>query len=126
MVRTWMLVLLATLAVTGCDRAGVPVDERWRSVEAADPERGRRLMAVYQCGSCHAAPGVPGAAVALAPSLDGFGRRSYIAGRLPNGPATLPRWLENPPAQVPGTTMPRLGVSPQDARDIAAYLLSLE
>jgi len=27
---------------------------------------------------------------------------------------------------VPGTTMPAMGVSPEDARDMAAYLLALE
>ena len=83
-------------------------------------------MGHYQCGSCHAVPDVPAAAITAAPTLEHFGRRSYIAGQLPNSPETLQRWLLDPPAAVPGATMPRLGLSAQDARDIAAHLLSLE
>jgi len=112
--------LLATLALL---LAGCTPQAR---VDGGDPERGRLLMAQYQCGSCHAAPDVPGVERPLGPSLHGFGRRSYIAGRVPNGPSTLARWLQDPPALVPGTVMPRLGVSALDARDMAAYLLSLE
>jgi cytochrome c len=55
-----------------------------------------------------------------------FGRRSYIAGHLPNRPDTLAQWIVAPAALVPGTAMPAMGVSPQDARDMAAYLLALE
>jgi cytochrome c len=59
------------------------------------------------------------------PALAGFGRRSYIAGEVPNAPATLTRWIESPQELVPGTAMPDLGASRDDARDMAAYLLSL-
>jgi len=38
----------------------------------------------------------------------------------------LARWIVAPSALVPGTTMPSMGVSDLDARDIASYLLSLE
>jgi cytochrome c len=58
-------------------------------------------------------------------SLAGFGRHSYIAGRLPNEPRLLERWLIDPAALVPGTAMPAMGVSAADARDMAAYLRSL-
>jgi len=87
-----------------------------------DAERGRLLMAQYQCGRCHAIPGVAGARGKLAVPLDAFGARSYIAGRIPNRPATLVRWIVDPPSLVPGTAMPNLGVSAVEAHDIAAYL----
>ena len=119
------MLVLVLLAQTSC-QPQPPVDQPLRSVPNADPQRGRELMGHYQCGSCHAVPGVPGAAVTVAPALNGFGRRSYIAGRLPNGPLALQRWLEDPAAAVPGATMPRLGIPERDARDIAAYLLALE
>lgn len=118
-------IALALLAMAGCQPA-VPLDDRFRSVPQADLQRGRQLMGRYQCGSCHAVPDVPAAATTSAPSLSGFGRRSYIAGKLPNGPLALQRWLIDPPAAVAGATMPRLGMPERDARDIAAYLLSLE
>lgn len=108
----------------GCDPAAPP-DARFTTVPNGDRERGQRLLAQYQCGRCHAIPEVPDAAGRIGPSLAQFARRSYIAGQLPNGPQPLQRWLESPQAMVPGTTMPDLGVSPDDARDIAAYLLSL-
>ena len=87
-----------------------------------DAERGRRLMAQYQCGRCHAIPGVAGARGKLAVPLDAFGARSYIAGRIPNRAVTLVRWIVDPPSLVPGTAMPNLGVSAAEAHDIAAYL----
>jgi cytochrome c2 len=70
-------------------------------------------------------PDVPAARGRIAASLAGFGRRSYIAGRLPNEPQLLERWLMDPAALVPGTAMPSMGVSLADARDLAAYLRSL-
>lgn len=82
-------------------------------------------MAQYQCGSCHAVPGVAAARGRLGPSLAGFGRRSYIAGHVPNGPEALARWIVEPAALAPDTTMPAMGASEADARDMAAYLLSL-
>ena len=90
-----------------------------------DPAQGQRLMAQYQCTACHAIPEVPGAAGNLGPPLDGFGRRSYIAGGIPNTPAALARWLDNPQAMKPGTPMPDLGVSPIEAQHMAAYLATL-
>jgi cytochrome c len=88
-------------------------------------DRGQRLLATYQCGTCHRIPGVSGARGTVGPSLDGFGRRSYIAGQIPNLPANLVRWIHDPQALLPGTLMPNMGVSEADARDMAAYLGSL-
>ena len=83
------------------------------------------VMQQYQCGSCHQIPQVPAARGAMGPSLAGFGRRSYIAGEIPNSFDALARWIEAPASLVPGTTMQAMGVAPQDARDIAAWLLTL-
>jgi cytochrome c2 len=82
-------------------------------------------MARHQCGACHVIPGVAGAGGTLGPSLQGFGRRSYIAGRWPNEPALLRQWLVDPPSLLPGTAMPRLGVSAAEAVQMAAYLNTL-
>jgi cytochrome c len=93
---------------------------------SAQLERGRLLLAQYQCGSCHTIPDVQAARGRTGPALAAFGRRSYIAGHVPNGPDHLVRWIVAPAALVPGTLMPAMGVSPEDARDMAAYLLALE
>ena len=109
---------LALLA--GCGERGTP-----RQVSGGDPAQGQRLMAQYQCTACHAIPEVPGAAGNVGPPLEQFGRRSYIAGGIPNTAQHLTGWLDNPQAVKPGTAMPDLGVSPEEARHMAAYLLTL-
>jgi cytochrome c1 len=68
---------------------------------------------------------VPGAWNYVGPALDQMGERAYIAGVLPNTPDNMERWLRDPAAVKPGTAMPDLGVSEQDARDIAAFLRTL-
>lgn len=87
-----------------------------------DARRGALLIAHYQCGACHAIPGIASARGRQGPALAAYGLRSYIAGRVPNRPDLLARWLEQPSALVPSTTMPDMGVSAQDARDMAAWL----
>lgn len=92
-------------------------------VDGGSPERGRVAVLQYGCASCHAMPDVPSVDNDLiAPDLRGFDDRHYIAGQIPNRPEELVRWLRNPQAIAPGTVMPNMGVTEQDARDIAAYL----
>jgi cytochrome c len=92
----------------------------------ASVERGRALLAQYQCGSCHTIPGVQSARGQVAAPLAQWRFRSYIAGRLPNRPEVLVQWIAQPQSLVPGTAMPSMGVSPPDAQAMAAYLFSLE
>jgi cytochrome c1 len=68
---------------------------------------------------------VNGARGLVGPPLTDFGRRSYIAGVLPNNADNLQHWIRDPQSVVPGNAMPNLGVSAVDARDIAAYLLTI-
>lgn len=115
-----ILFLLSLACLAACD-SGPPAAAR----VPGDARLGKALLAQYQCGACHQIEGVATARGQLAPPLDSFGRRSYIAGSVPNTPEALARWLVDPPALKPGTTMPALGVSEQDARHMAAYLYSL-
>ena len=92
---------------------------------SADPAAGRRLIVERGCGTCHRIPGVAGADAHVAAPLDRWAQRSFIAGSLPNSEANLVRWLADPQALEPGTAMPDLGLSPDEARDIAAYLFTL-
>lgn len=120
------MLVLAGMGCAGCDVTRpadkLPAAER----QAADPLRGQRLLTQYQCGSCHAIPGVAAARGLQGPSLAAFGKRSYIAGHIPNGPDALARWIMQPAALVPDTLMPSMGVALGDARDMAAYLGSLQ
>lgn len=80
------------------------------------------LMIHYGCPTCHVIPGVPGAVGKVGPSLAALPQRSYLAGVLPNTPANLERWMMHPQKFQPGIAMPEMGVSPADARQIAAFL----
>lgn len=106
-------IILLSIASAGCSNA------------SSDAERGRELAQQYQCGTCHVIPGVNAANGIVAVTLESFGPRTYIAGHVPNTDQNLTRWLINPAAVVPGTTMPNMGVTPGDARDITAYLRQL-
>jgi cytochrome c2 len=92
------------------------------AITGGNAERGRRALATYGCGSCHTIPGVGGATALVGPPLKGVGSRAIIAGKLENNPDNLRRWIIDPQSVTPGTAMPRLGVEPQAARDMSAYL----
>lgn len=95
-------------------------------VEGGDPERGRLLTQQYQCAACHFIPEVQGTNGDAGPSLQYMGRLSYIAGSIPNQPENMVRFLQNPPAVKPGTLMPALGISEQEARHMAAFMYTLK
>ena len=95
-------------------------------VTAADSDRGRTLIQSYGCGSCHEVPGVTGATGSVGPPLTKFARRVYVAGMLRNTPDNLTRWIMAPQEIVPGNAMPDMNVKDTEARDIAAYLYTLD
>ena len=86
---------------------------------------GREIIERVGCASCHAIPGVAWPVGRTAGSLKGFGARPMIAGRLPNQPDVLVRWLINAPSLDPQTGMPPMPLNEAEARDVAAYLYSL-
>jgi cytochrome c len=116
--------LLAAAAMTAC-RDSRYHDEAIANMVGGAPSRGPALIRSYGCGTCHTVPGVIGANGLVGPPLTGLAQRSYIAGVLPNAPENLVRWIENPKAVDSLTAMPVVGVTPADARDIAAYLYTL-
>lgn len=114
--------LVLVLCLAACREEGVVTQE---SVPGGDPSRGKRRLVAYGCGSCHVIPGVSAADGLVGPPLTDFAARTFVAGRLQNRPVHLIRWIRDPQAVNPGTAMPDLGVTEQDARDIAAYLYTL-
>ena len=91
-----------------------------------DPERGAMALLQYACTSCHRIPGIVGADAHVGPPLKGIASRKYLAGRLPNTPENLVRWIRDPKSVNPATLMPNLDVTENHARDIAAYLSTLD
>ena len=127
-VRALALAAVVVLAaLTACDR--LPRDSSAReqaiAMTGAAPDDGPPLMRHYGCTACHTIPGVRGADATVGPPLTAMGRRTFIAGVLPNTPTNMVRWIMNPPAVDPLTAMPYLGVTAPDARRMAAYLYTL-
>lgn len=89
-------------------------------------KEGRATIVKYRCGACHVIPGISDANGMVGPPLLWFARRTYIGGELPNSPANLEKWLQDPKSVEPGTAMPDLGLSEQDAKNVAAYLYTLK
>jgi len=118
-----LLLLLLAIATVACD------DHAKRTamqITGGDPARAAAAVRKYGCGSCHTIPGIDGAHAIVGPPLERFSRRSIIAGHLSNNPDTLIRWIRHPHGFGQETAMPEMGVREQDARDIAAYLYTLQ
>ena len=112
----------ALVLVGGCIQG-----EGERAVEVAggDPAVGRELVHEYACGSCHIIPGIGGATSVAGAPLTDWAERQYIAGALWNTPENLISWITDPQAIEPGTAMPDMGVTEEEARHMAAYLFTL-
>ena len=121
MKRAWVWLAVWLLAACGPGDRRVALTE----VPGGSAERGQAVMAAYGCGACHTIPGVAGASASVGPPLAEFAYRQYIAGQLANTPDNLVAWLMNPQTYEPGTVMPDMGVTEDDARDMAAYLATL-
>lgn len=110
------------LLLAACD--GPP--DRTPTLGDADVQRGRQLVVDKGCVACHAFPDVKWPRGGLGPSLQDFGRQGLIAGRLPQQPGVLMQFVRDAPAHSPGTAMPAIPMTDQEARDVTAYLLQLQ
>lgn len=88
--------------------------------------RGRATIELYGCGKCHTIPGIRGANGVVGPPLESLARRTYIGGNFPNTPDTLTQWIMAPQTMKRKTAMPSLGLTEPRARDVAAYLETLQ
>lgn len=95
-------------------------------------EAGQKVFSGKGCVACHSIAGVaelaPGArSMTSGPNLTHVGMRTGIAANtLKNTPENLAKWVKNPQAVKPGAIMPNLGLSDQEAADVATYLTSLK
>lgn len=105
------------------ESGGAPV------IEPGSPAaEGQQIIASKPCVGCHTIPGIPGANGTVGPNLAGVASRTKIAGGAVNnnGPDDLKKWIMNPPAEKPGTLMPNLGLTDDEATKIVAYLETLK
>lgn len=123
MKRFAILVLLLCVACNRPETAQAPAPP----APAGDGERGRQLAAQYGCNVCHAIPGVDGPQGSLGPSLAGMASRPTISmGTLPNTPDKVALFIQDPATLNPQSSMPAMGIAPNDAQHIAAYLATLK
>jgi cytochrome c len=128
--------IFANPAFSNGKAGGAPDQLGQPAAAAAGPEvapgspaaEGQALIASKPCVGCHTIPGVPGANGTVGPNLAGVASRPKIAGgAVPNnGPDDLKAWIMNPPALKPGTAMPNLGLTDDEATKIVAYLETLK
>lgn len=128
--RPWLLGLSAALAVAGAglflaegEKRDRPSPRAVRTSAAAasggtvprsaGTPSGRALFAGKGCSACHALGDVPGGvAVGVGPDLTTYRGDT----------AFLRRWLADPAAVRPGTTMPDLDLTPAEIRSLASFL----
>jgi putative membrane protein len=122
-----IVLLLIGAALSGCgeESAGSRRRAALASAIPGDPAKGADEIKKVGCGSCHMIPGIAGANGLVGPPLDHMGRRIYIAGLLRQTPENLARWIRDPQSIAPGNAMPNMGLSEEQARNIAAYLSNL-
>lgn len=109
------------LALSGCGQSSVQANRN-----GGNPDAGVALIQKFGCGTCHTIPGIADADGQVGPPLNAIAKRVYLAGKLRNTPDNMIRWLKDPQAVVPGNAMPNMGISQDQARDIAAYLSTLQ
>lgn len=109
-------IIIAALLFTACHKTET----------LGNVERGKQLVDKYGCQACHVIPGVKGPKGAVGPPLDKIALRTFIGGKVQNTPQNMIQWLQNPQAFDPGNAMPNLGVTPEDARDLTAFLSTLK
>lgn len=115
---TLMLAMLA--AASGCESK----PSQQPAASRAESERGRVALAAYGCAACHSIKGMHAPERTVGPPLEHIVKNSYIAGVLPNNADAMTRWIMAPRRVSPGTAMPDLGVTAEEARAMAAYLYS--
>ena len=105
---------------------------RWVAAQKAESAElaglaaeGKAIFAASACVGCHTIRGVSSGA--LGPDLSTFGsRHTLAAGLLPTTVENVTAWLKNPPALKPGAKMPALGLTDDQARAVATYLIGLK
>jgi cytochrome c oxidase subunit 2 len=103
--------------------------DRWvreqQQLSQTSESAGKRVFESTACVNCHTISGTP-AKGRFGPDLSHLMSRDTIAaGAANNTPDMLSLWIRNPDAIKPGSKMPAMGLSDQDASAVTAYLETL-
>lgn len=119
---TIALALLLVLAATSCDQPEGTTTTATVPDAVAAPPQGAQLAMQHGCHVCHEMEGVDGGRIG--PSLVGLGSRPKMT--YADAPPTVDnvaQYMQNPASMNPATRMPPMGLAPEEARTIAAWLL---
>ena len=93
---------------------------------SAQAQQGQQVFMSHACIACHTIQGTKAVGV-VGPNLTHFASRSVFAGAsFDNTPANVASWVQNPQAMKPGNHMPVLGLTNDQAAQVAAFLESLK
>ena len=118
-------VLVTILLALACSKAEKPATESAPPPPIGNATAAKAHMEKYSCQACHVIPGM-GPGGALGPDLTGFGSRPTLNARVPKNPQAVAAYLLNPTAIDAQTSMPAVGLSEEEAKDIAAFLETLK
>jgi cytochrome c2 len=100
---------------------------------AGDLGKGRQLLETKGCGSCHAMTGVAALPPSNPPAMDprDFDHAHKLApdlrfARDRMSASRMMAWLKDPKAVKPDSAMPKIALSPEEVKDIVAYLTQVE
>jgi cytochrome c oxidase subunit II len=100
---------------TSAATQGVPTDPAYAA--------GEKLFLAKGCVGCHSLQAADAPKGMIGPNLANVGARSYIgAGSFKNTDENLARWIQNPQDMKKGVLMPNLGVTPDEAKSLVAFL----
>lgn len=116
-----LVVIVLAICAIGLIRSNSQRETAILQAVGGDPERAVPAIIRNGCGGCHEIPGVPGARGTVGPSLRGIAEREYV-GASRTSPDAMMRWISRARDVDPRTAMPNTNLSPQEARDITAYL----
>jgi cytochrome c2 len=114
------LIAVGLMALAGCKPSGAT--RLWASeVTGGIPEHGKNAIGKHGCAACHTIDGISSEAM-VGPPLTRMAARSYLAGNMQNNAANLIHFIQHPREVHNDTAMPEMGLTDEEARDIAAYL----
>jgi cytochrome c oxidase subunit II len=100
--------------------------EQQQGAQDSTVAAGRHVFESQACMNCHAIAGTP-ARGQFGPDLTHFASRKTLAsGAADNTTENLERWIDDPDSIKPGVLMPAMHLTPDQVREITAYLKTLQ